>query len=164
MTILYYGGQKSGKSRLAETKALELAHGNKPYYVATYDNSYGDSEMHARIARHRKQRGEKFHTLEAPLYLADAVRDSGVYLIDCISMWLLNTLTWDEARLFEELDALFAKKATLIMVLNDISRGIIPLEAMSRAYIDRSGIVGQYIARHCEEVYEVTLGIAKRLK
>ena len=55
MTILYYGGQKSGKSRLAETKALELAHGNKPYYVATYDNSYGDSEMHARIARHPTQ-------------------------------------------------------------------------------------------------------------
>ena len=162
--ILYYGGQKSGKSRLAETKALELANESKPYYIATYDNSYSDSEMHARIARHRTQRGERFHTLEAPLYLADAVRDNEVYLIDCISMWLLNTLTWDEARLFEELDALFTKEATLVMVLNDVSRGVIPLEAMSRTYVDRSGIVGQYIARHCDEVYEVALGIAKRLK
>ncbi len=57
LKILYYGGQKSGKSRLAEKKALELA-SKKPYYVATYNNSHNDSEMVNRIEQHRRSRRE----------------------------------------------------------------------------------------------------------
>ena len=42
MKTLYFGGQKSGKSNLAEKKALALANEKKPYYIATYDNSFND--------------------------------------------------------------------------------------------------------------------------
>ena len=48
MKILYFGGQKSGKSTLAEAKALSIAT-DKPYYLATYDTSFGDDEMSLRI-------------------------------------------------------------------------------------------------------------------
>ncbi len=63
MKILYFGGQKSGKSSLAEKKALEIST-NKPYYIATYDNSYDDKEMKKRVNRHKEQREEKFTTIE----------------------------------------------------------------------------------------------------
>jgi adenosylcobinamide kinase/adenosylcobinamide-phosphate guanylyltransferase len=45
MKIFYFGGQKSGKTKAGIKKALELSKDEKPYYVATYDNSYGDDSM-----------------------------------------------------------------------------------------------------------------------
>ena len=52
--ILYFGGQKSGKSLLSEKKTLEISQG-KPYYIATYDNGFGDGEMENRIEKHKLQ-------------------------------------------------------------------------------------------------------------
>ena len=49
MKIFYFGGQKSGKTKAGIKKALELSTHKKPYYVATYDNSYNDSSMQERI-------------------------------------------------------------------------------------------------------------------
>gem|GEM_PF-4292078 len=43
LKILYTGRQKSGKSRLAEAKALSLVKSQKPYYVATSEAM--DAEM-----------------------------------------------------------------------------------------------------------------------
>ena len=92
MKILYYGGQKSGKSRLAEQKALRLAGDAKPYYIATYDNSYGDKEMLRRISRHQTQRETRFITIEEPKDLNRVIKEGNTCLIDCMSMWILNTI------------------------------------------------------------------------
>ena len=164
MKILYYGGQKSGKSLLAEQKTLELSGGTKPYYIATYDDSYDDTEMQARIETHRKQREDRFITIEEPLHPSAHIKAGGTYLIDCISMWLLNTLEISMEMLIQEIEALCATDANIVFVLNDVSSGIIPIDAMSRSYIDRSGIIGQRLAALCDEVHEVKLGIALRLK
>ena len=164
MKILYYGGQKSGKSRLAERKALRLASDTKPYYIATYDNSYGDEEMCRRISRHQAQREARFITIEEPKDLNRVVKEGHTCLIDCMSMWILNTLEADEETLLAEVEALCAKGANIIFVLNDVGSGVIPIEASSRKYVDRSGIIGQKLAECCDEVYEVTLGLGKRLK
>jgi adenosylcobinamide kinase/adenosylcobinamide-phosphate guanylyltransferase len=164
MKILYYGGQKSGKSLLAEQKTLSLAGSSKPYYIATYDNSYKDAEMAERIAKHQSQRQEAFHTVEETHHLAKVIEAEQTYLIDCMSMWLLNTLAWEEEQLFAELEALSAKEANIIFVLNDVSSGIIPIDSVSRKYVDRSGIIGQKLAAMCDEVYEVKLGLEIRLK
>ncbi len=162
MKILYVGGQKSGKSRLAEAKALELAK-EKPYYVATYDNRYADAEMQVRLEKHKAQRRARFITIEEPLYLDRVVESGGVYLIDCLSMWMLNLL---ETNIPHEaiLQRLLAKDADMVFVLNSVGSGIIPDNALSRKYIDLSGIIGQKVAAACDEVYEVTVGLAKRLK
>ena len=164
MKVLYFGGQKSGKSRLAEQKALALAGDTTPTYIATYNKSFDDSEMRTRIARHRKDRNDTFVTVEEPLYLSRVIEPHGIYLIDCMSMWLLNTLEWNEAEVIAEIERLSAIDAMLIFVLNDVSRGVIPIDATSRKYVDRSGIVGQHLAAMCNEVYEVTLGLGRRLK
>ena len=164
MKILYYGGQKSGKNLLAEQKALELSGGTKPYYIATYDDSYDDTEMQARIETHRKQRKERFLTIEEPLHPSRHIKAGGTYLIDCMSMWLLNTLKDPFEALEREVEALCTADAHIVFVLNDVSSGIIPIDAMSRTYVDRSGVIGQKLTALCDEVYEVKLGIAVKLK
>ena len=164
MKILYYGGQKSGKSYIAEQKTLCLANSTKPYYIATYDDSYNDKEMAERIELHQSQRKEKFITIEEPIDLASVVKEGHTYLIDCMSMWLLNTMDSKEYDILTALDKISKIDANIVFVLNDVGSGVIPLDAMSRKYVDRSGIVGQKLAQLCDEVYDVKLGLEIKLK
>lgn len=163
MKILYFGGQKSGKSSLAEAKTLSIAEG-KPYYLATYDHTYGDDEMGMRIDKHRASRGEEFITLEESRHLASVMEPHQTYLVDCISMWLLNRIEESEEALIEEIEALGRIEANIVFVLNDVGSGVIPSDPLSRRYVDLSGIIGQKLAKLCDEVYEVKLGLERRLK
>jgi adenosylcobinamide kinase / adenosylcobinamide-phosphate guanylyltransferase len=102
--ILYIGGVKSGKSRLAEHRAISLAAemdpDQRPFYLATTDPA--DRSMEARIQRHRQERGDTFITLEEPRDLVKALKTiaqtyhlpagEGVILIDCLTLWLSNCL------------------------------------------------------------------------
>lgn len=163
MKILYFGGQKSGKSTLAEAKTLAIAT-DKPIYLATYDHSFGDSEMGVRIDKHRSSRGEEFITLEETRHLAGVMEPHQTYLVDCISMWILNRIEESEEALVEEIEALGRVEANIVFVLNDVGSGVIPNDPISRRYVDLSGIIGQKLARLCDEVYEVKLGLERRLK
>lgn len=160
---LYYGGQKSGKSLLAEEKALLLSD-SKPYYIATYDNSYADSEMQERLEKHQKQRSTKFISIEEPLDLEKYIKKGETYLIDCISMWILNNINEDEAFLLSKLEAISKIDANIVFVLNDVNSGVIPMDKESRKFVDMTGVVGQYLAKICDEVYEVKLALSLRLK
>lgn len=162
--ILYYGGQKSGKSYLAEEEALALSPNRRPYYIATYDNSFNDAEMAKRIQAHRQRRQELFITIEEPCDLSSYIEEGHTYLIDCMSMWILNTLKWSELKLFEELERIIAMEANIIFVLNEVGSGVVPLEDMSRQYIDRTGSVGRRLAEIASCVYEVKLGLKIKLK
>jgi len=164
MKVLYYGGQKSGKSKLAEAKAIELTYDKKPYYIATYDNSYADDEMQERLWQHEFQRADKFVTIEEPFELSLVIEQKGTYLIDCISMWILNTIDIELAELFEQLEVLEQSDANIIFVLNNVNSGVIPLDKESRTFVDRTGIVSQKIASFCDEVYEVKMGLPIQLK
>ena len=164
MKILYYGGQKSGKSKLAELKAMELTYDKKPYYIATYDNSYNDSEMQERLYTHQWQREDKFITIEEPYELSLVINNRGTYLIDCISMWILNTLYIEIDDLFKQIEELSQKDANIIFVLNDVSSGIIPIDGQSRLFVDRTGIIAQRLTSFCDEVYEVKIGLTRQLK
>lgn len=163
MKVLYYGGQKSGKSRLAEAKALEISE-SKPYYIATYANTYNDDEMKERITKHQSQREEQFITIEESFDLNKVIHKNDTYLVDCISMWMLNTLEQSEEVILAQIEALKYVDANIVFVLNDVNSGVIPLDKESRKYVDRSGILGQKLALLCDEVYEVKLGLEVRLK
>jgi adenosylcobinamide kinase/adenosylcobinamide-phosphate guanylyltransferase len=163
MKVLYFGGQKSGKSRLAEAKALEISN-SKPYYIATYDNSFGDKEMDKRIQRHQDDREGKFITIEQTKDLPKVIKDGNTYLIDCISMWILNHIETSEEELIEQIEKLSQIDANIVFVLNDVNSGVIPLEYQSRRFVDFTGIVGQKLASICDEVYEVKLGIGVQIK
>ena len=163
MFILYFGGQKSGKSKLAEQKALNIAT-NKPYYIATYDNSFDDIEMDIRIKNHQNQRKDNFITIEETTNLTKVIKEHQTYLIDCISMWILNNINQDEQFFLNQLEQISKIKTNIVFVLNDVGSGVIPLDKVSRKYVDLTGIIGQKLASICDEVYEVKFGLQRQLK
>ena len=164
MKIFYFGGQKSGKTKAGIKKAKELSTNEKPYYVATYDNSFGDDSMQNRIDKHIIERQEDFITIEEPKDLTKIVEVNKTYLIDCISMWLFNNLENKEETLKTQLQEICQIDANIIFILNDVSCGIIPFDKESRRFVDFSGLIGQELAKLCDEVYEVKYGIERRLK
>lgn len=163
MKILYFGGQKSGKSFLAEQKSLSLSD-SKPYYIATYDNSYGDNEMQQRIKSHQNQRKNNFISIEEPFDLTSVIKKGETYLVDCLSMWILNNLKSDINKLKSQIQKISNIDSNIVFVLNDTNNGIIPLDSQTRKYVDYTGILGQELVKYCDEVYEVKFGIEKRLK
>ena len=162
--IFYFGGQKSGKTKAGSKKALDLAQNSKPYYVATYDNSYGDVSMNERINRHISERKDDFICIEEAKDLTKVVEANNTYLIDCVSMWLLNNLLKSEDELKQQLRTICKIDANIIFILNDVSCGVIPIDTESRKFVDFSGLLGQELASLCDEVYEVKYGIERRLK
>lgn len=166
MIILYYGGQKSGKSKLAEKKARKIARKNnqKPYYIATYDNSYFDKEMKERVTTHKKQRKDYFHTIEETHDFLKVIKKGETYLVDCLSMWILNHINTKPKKLFKQLKKLKKANANIILVLNNVNNGVIPYDKQSRKFVDMTGVIGQKVVKISDKVYEVTLGVAQKIK
>lgn len=164
MKIFYFGGQKSGKTKAGIKKALELSKDKKPYYVATYDNSFGDSSMQERIDKHILERKDDFQSIEEPKDLTKIVKEKETYLIDCVSMWLFNNLQNSEETLKNQLQEICKIDANIVFILNDVSCGVIPFDKESRRFVDFSGLIGQELAKLCDEVYEVKFGLERRLK
>jgi len=162
--VLYFGGQKSGKSQLAQDRVLIISNEKKPYYIATYDNSFGDLQMQQRIDNHQDSRGDSFITIEESRHLSSVISSGYTYLIDCMSMWILNTISWSQDEVLQELETLSKCNANIVFVLNEVGSGVIPIDKVSREFVDRTGIVGQKLASICDEVYEVKFGLGVRLK
>ena len=164
--ICFLGGARSGKSALAETRALaEAERTKKPLiYLATavVDD---DAEMVARIERHKTARSPQFQTIEEPLYLAQAIKphENAVILLDSVGIWLGNMMM-GELDWRDELDAFLAIRATLIIVSDDVSGGIVPDNALARRFRDEMGLINQHIAATANEVIYVTAGIATHIK
>ena len=160
--ILLFGGQNSGKSKLAEQKTLELST-SKPYYIATYLDEFDDEEMKIKIKKHQKSREKNFINIEEPYNLNEVISEGNTYIVDCLSMLIFNNLD-DENRLFSQLENISTCRANIVFVLNDVSSGIIAPDKQSRKFVELSGKVGQKVASFCDEVYEVKFGLAKKWK
>ena len=120
--------------------------------------------MALRLEKHRLTRQNDFITIEESRDLCHVVKAGETHLIDCVSMWLFNCLDEDEALLVGELEKLCSLEANIVFVLNDVGSGVIPADPLSRRFVDLSGIIGQTLARLCDEVIEVKLGLEVRLK
>jgi adenosylcobinamide kinase/adenosylcobinamide-phosphate guanylyltransferase len=79
-------------------------------------------------------------------------------------MWILNTLDKPIESLLDMIDSISKIDANVVFVLNEVSSGVIPIDRQSRQFVDRSGIIGQALAKICDEVYEVKLGLEIKLK
>jgi len=154
-STLILGGARSGKSRHAEM--LGRAHGGALVYIAT--GEAGDSEMAERIKRHRAARGTEWTTIEEPLELVAAVsREAGArrfVLVDCITLWISNLMGFRRS-VSAEVDALAqvieAAPGVVCLVSNEVGFGIVPDNAMARAFRDEAGLAHQRLAVACEEV------------
>lgn len=160
------GGARSGKSRLAE--GLATGSGLTRRYIATAQA--WDDEMRDRIARHRADRGAGWITVEAPLDLAAALagaREGEVVLIDCATLWLSNHLLAEhdlESETSTFLSALAACPAPVVVVSNEVGWGIVPENALARAFRDAQGRLNQQIAARAGLVVGVMAGLPMVLK
>ncbi len=163
---LVLGGARSGKSAFAESLACEQGRG---VYIATAERV--DQEMARRIEEHRARRGESWRTVEAPLEVAAAIRGESAprscLLVDCLSVWLGNLLHHgrcvDTAR-DDLLDALRGAAGPVVLVANEVGLGIVPDNAMARAFRDHAGRLNQSVAAVAQRVWFVAAGLPLALK
>ena len=170
MLELYLGGARSGKSRLAEARAL--ATGLPHTYIATATAE--DAEMAARIAHHRQQRqGQGWHTVEAPEALTGALINHAqaghCVLVDCLTLWLSNWLSREDESLWQSvrdefLHTLEGLPGQVILVSNEVGQGVVPMGELSRRFVDDSGRLHQAIAAKADRVVLVTAGLEQVLK
>jgi adenosylcobinamide kinase/adenosylcobinamide-phosphate guanylyltransferase len=167
--ILVGGGVRSGKSTFALLRAREL--GERRVLVATAQAH--DDEMAARIAAHRRERGDAFVTVEEPYDLAGVLAappPADVLVVDCLTLWLSNHLCRDddEARLRATIDALVAslaaRRAPVVLVTNEVGMGVVPESALGRRFRDLAGLLHQRIATLADELYVGTMGCVLRLR
>lgn len=174
--ILVTGGARSGKSDYAQTRA-EAIHGHH-YFLATCPVI--DSEMDARIARHRADRDTAiWQTIEEeldPTGVLQSLPHNSVCLLDCLTLWINNLMyeaeranySFGENEMVVKADELCERAdafpGTLICVTNEVGLGVVPDNTKARLYRDLVGRSNRIIAAAADEVVLVSCGIAIHLK
>jgi len=179
------GGQKSGKSRRAESLAKSwLAQSAEHSAVLIATAQPRDDEMRERIARHQRDRAERvpgMATLEEPLQLAQAItqhsRAGTLVVVDCLTLWLTNWLMpaenneqnkalakYPRAHAAMLLGAIEGAAGPVVLVGNEIGLGVIPLGRETRAFVDALGMLNQEVARVCQRVTLMAAGLPLMLK
>lgn len=166
--VLILGGARSGKSAYAEKLALSLA--ERPAYLAT--SQAFDDEMRARIATHQTNRNARFETIEEPLDLVAALTATrashDVVLVDCLTLWISNLMA-SESDVDAAVDSLVETLGTItdtriIIVSNEVGMGIVPDNAMARAFRDHAGRAHQKLGKTCTDVTFVAAGLPLAMK
>ena len=151
--VVLVGGARSGKSTLAVERAA--AEGAPVTFIAT--GEAGDQEMAARIALHRAERPTDWTTIEEPVDVRgaiDSVPPGDTVIVDCLSLWVANGGD----------GAVLAPRAGLtIAVTNEVGLGIVPENALARAYRDDLGRVNASWVDAADEAYFVVAGRMLRL-
>lgn len=167
---LILGGARAGKSAYAEGLiAGALNAGETAIYIATAEAR--DQEMADRIRAHRDRRGAYWETCESPLELPDTLRRVAQghrpVLVDCLTLWVSNLLgaARDVAREADHLvAALQDVGGPIVLVSNEVGLGIVPDNALARAFRDHVGRLHQAIAGTADRVVFVAAGLPLVLK
>lgn len=161
------GGQRSGKSEYGEKIALSLD--ASPTYLAT--SKYWDDEYRKRIEIHQNRRTDSWTTIEEGLYLSKTTTVNKVLFVDCITLWITNVMdhfkydiNLSYAFVVNEWDLLCKKNSIVIAISNEIGLGVIPMEKVTRQFVDLQGMVNQYIAKNATKVDFMVSGIPIHVK
>ena len=161
---LILGGARSGKS----ARALALACRPRRVFVATAEAL--DDEMTARIEKHRAERGAEWELVEEPLELCralNAVPAEAVAVVDCLTLWLSNLMHHgrDPEEEGERLVAALGRTvARVVIVSNEVGLGLVPGDALSRAFRDEQGRLNRRVAEVADHVEFVAAGLPLTLK
>lgn len=185
--FLVLGGARSGKSEFAE-KLMYHSIGKRKGYIAT--SQILDDEMRYRVILHRQRRPADWKTFEVMHEAGNSMEailsEADSILFDCITMYVNNILmdhmkgitvetlgvsdlTTLQTSLEKDLDLMFdniekASGKEIIFVSDELGMGIVPANAMSRAYRDLVGLANQYVAKRADKVYLSIAGITMELK
>lgn len=178
---LILGGQRSGKSRCAEARAVAWLADSGHTAVLLATALAGDDEMRVRIAQHRADRAQRVSglaTVEVPRDLLGALQANAapqrLVLVDCLTLWLTNLLmpidrsALDDAALTEArdrlCDALAAASGPVVLVSNEIGLGITPMTREARRFVDELGRLHQAVAAVCANVTLMVAGLEMPVK
>jgi adenosylcobinamide kinase/adenosylcobinamide-phosphate guanylyltransferase len=164
-TTLVLGGARSGKSTWAEG----LLAGGPALYLATGQPL--DGEMAERIRLHRTRRGAQWTTVEEPLELA-ATLDRHLspdrpVLVDCLTLWISNLMHAGrdvDAACDQLCEVLAEPLGPVVLVSNEVGMGLVPDNALGRAFRDHQGRVNQRVAAVCRRVVFIAAGLPLFLK
>lgn len=162
---LVLGGARSGKSRFAES--LLSAHAGRRLYLATAQA--GDEEMRRRILEHQNRRGADWQTIEAPLDIATPLAGAGgdAVLVDCLTLWLSNLMAAElniDQAVAGLCQILGRARAPVVLVSNETGLGIVPDNALARAFRDHAGRLNQAVAAIADCVFFIAAGLPLTLK
>ncbi len=139
MIIFITGGERSGKSRYAQEKALSLS--SQPVYVATARHWGGGFED--RIKRHQLERGKEWTNYEEEKYVSRLPLEGKVVVIDCVTLWLTNFFSDSKSDVAlslavfkKEIDVLKNVDATFLMVSNEIGMGLHASTEVGRKFVE----------------------------
>ncbi|MGJ8532367.1 MAG: bifunctional adenosylcobinamide kinase/adenosylcobinamide-phosphate guanylyltransferase [Alphaproteobacteria bacterium] len=166
-SALILGGARSGKSTYAEK--MVLACGNAPHYVAT--SQIFDDEMKQRVHQHKQRRGTQWSVTEEPLNLCEAIEavptSSSAILVDCLTLWLSNLMHHDrnvDVETSQLLELIPRVGQPIVFVSNEVGMGIVPENALARAFRDHQGRLNQSLAAIVDRVDFIAAGLPLNLK
>lgn len=176
--IFVSGGVRSGKSAWAEKQVCN-AQATRRIYMAS--GKATDSEMKARIERHRLDRsGNGWITIEQPLHMEQVLpklQKGDAVLWDCVTTWLANELYegWEQAapcaeqancmerkwtELQETLKSIRSVSSELVVVSNEVLDDLV----RDRTYQYWIGRIHLWLVAEAAEAYEMENGFAYRRK
>jgi adenosylcobinamide kinase/adenosylcobinamide-phosphate guanylyltransferase len=174
-SVLFTGGVRCGKSRLARTW-IESGPGPRTF-IATAQCPPNDREFATRINRHRDERELLWaDTAEVSRDVVGAIRcaahagSQGV-VVDCVTLWL-TTLgfhsEWDEETILTAVDEFAAvlqnPPLRIAVVSNEVGSGIVPEHALGRRFRDLQGFANQRLAAATTHVALVVCGLPMWIK
>ncbi|SMX34878.1 Bifunctional adenosylcobalamin biosynthesis protein CobP [Actibacterium lipolyticum] len=137
-------------------------------YIATAQ--VRDDEMADRVAKHQARRGAEWTNVAEPIDLIGALKRTdgqGPRLVDCLTLWLTNLMLGDHdwRGLGRELVAgLAGQSDPVVFVTNEVGGGIVPENALARAFRDAAGELNQWVAAEADEVYLAVAGLPLKVK
>lgn len=172
--VLFVGGVRSGKTRLAEIWAQAAA--SQCLMLATCHCR--DAEMAARIAAHKEARGESWLCLEEPLeplgglqiFLKDYSGFHGALVLDSLGMWIANLMEQNIAprSILRRCQLLASGLARLdfpcAVVSEECGLGFVPVSSIARKFGDILGKANQLMAKASETVIFASCGLPLVLK
>ena len=88
-------------------------------------------------------------------------------LVDCLTLWLSNVMAAGrdvDAESRTLIEGLRAHSAPVVAVSNEVGLGVVPDNALARAFADAAGRLNQSAAQAAERVVFMTASLAVTLK
>lgn len=170
MVVVIIGVPESGKSQMAEKRAVELAGDCRKYYIATMI-PFGE-EGEKRVLKHRQMRaGKEFETIECPVNLGKMVDSmenpaKATCLLECMSNLVGNEMHGDirysEDELVEHIISdvrkLCESSQNVVIVSNSFDKDGDGYDEDTRNYVRALDRVNDRLKELSDETYEYTGG------
>ena len=154
----------AGKTSLVR-HLLERADGRR---LALIVNEFGDLGVDAEILKGcGVENCTEDDVLELAAALADWARPDRVVLVDCLTLWLANLMDAErdpEAEAERLVAVLAGLSGPALLVSNEVGLGIVPDNALARAFRDAQGRLNPRMAVRAERVVLMVAGLAMEVK